>query len=330
MSRNRPSLFVSYAHGAPGHKALARRLVGELRARGFQCVFDQDVSPSPPRGWARWMHTELRRANRVLIFWSPEYLSHFHSGEPSGADFEMTIVLKMAYLGLKPYHHFVPCVSRSTDVSSIDVLWRDHESFRLPRDTTSLIGHLMQGSGVPRATRKRAVRGIGVVPTKQIRIEPLARFVLSFDQNARAVVGGRRLDLLLYLREHFDARRSGRNGEAYTFIREVLEPLPRSQPARSLDLFHSGQALSLRHFPGHGRPSLFGDPVLDATVHEFTWRLCPGKAVYASGRLYHTNSRGSLLLGRKGGPPLLHIALRDLPSSRSKEFQDEPAHPARS
>jgi TIR domain len=62
-------VFVSYAHESAAHTAAVTELCGFLSAKGMDVHFDRQGL----RSWDKWIITEIRRADYVIVIASPAY-----------------------------------------------------------------------------------------------------------------------------------------------------------------------------------------------------------------------------------------------------------------
>ena len=65
-------VFVSYAHESSAHKAAVTELCEFLSARGLDVRFDRQ-GLYERRNWDRWINTQIRRADYVIVIASPAY-----------------------------------------------------------------------------------------------------------------------------------------------------------------------------------------------------------------------------------------------------------------
>jgi hypothetical protein len=76
-------VFVSYAHDSAAHKAVVSELCELLSARGLDVRFDrQDLDER--RNWDRWINTQIRRADYVIVVASPAYRAAGDGTLPEG------------------------------------------------------------------------------------------------------------------------------------------------------------------------------------------------------------------------------------------------------
>lgn len=71
MEQN-PKVFISYSHDSVAHGDEVLRFVNRLRSEGIDCALDQ-YEESPPEGWPRWMDSQIRNADFVLMVCSELY-----------------------------------------------------------------------------------------------------------------------------------------------------------------------------------------------------------------------------------------------------------------
>ncbi|MHB9857826.1 TIR domain-containing protein [Streptomyces sp. YIM S03343] len=97
-----PRVLISYAHDPrdPGHADEVKALSELLKAGGVDVRLDQDVNDEPQH-WRRWMTTELKYADRILMVASPAYRRRVEGrekpGTGRGATWEGEYLLDYAY-----------------------------------------------------------------------------------------------------------------------------------------------------------------------------------------------------------------------------------------
>jgi SEFIR domain len=96
----KPRAFISYSHDSAEHSRRVRALADRLRSDGIEAWIDQYVQ-DPSEGWIRWMRTQVKEANRVLLVFTETYQRRFEGGEEEGnglgATFEGAIVTHTLY-----------------------------------------------------------------------------------------------------------------------------------------------------------------------------------------------------------------------------------------
>jgi hypothetical protein len=87
----RPRVFVSYAHESGAHTAAVTEFCAFLAARGLDVRFDRQ-GLYERRNWDRWINTQIRRADYVIVIASPAYRAAgdgtLAKGERLGVQFE--------------------------------------------------------------------------------------------------------------------------------------------------------------------------------------------------------------------------------------------------
>ena len=87
----RPRVFVSYAHESAAHTAAVTDFCAFLAARGLDVRFDRQ-GLNERRNWDRWINTQIRRADYVIVIASPAYRAAgdgtLAKGERLGVQFE--------------------------------------------------------------------------------------------------------------------------------------------------------------------------------------------------------------------------------------------------
>lgn len=85
-----PKLFISYSHDNDCHKGWVCELAARLRSDGVNVILDQ-WELKLGSNVARFMETELKSANRILVICSEEYVKKANNGE-GGAGYEGQIL----------------------------------------------------------------------------------------------------------------------------------------------------------------------------------------------------------------------------------------------
>jgi len=81
-SRNRPErpsmyrVFISYSHDSAEHQKRVLALANQLRADGIDAGIDQYVQ-DPDEGWLKWMRTQVKGADKVLLVFTETYHRRF-------------------------------------------------------------------------------------------------------------------------------------------------------------------------------------------------------------------------------------------------------------
>jgi len=93
-------VFISYSHDSLDHQKRVLALANQLRKDGVEAWIDQ-YTQDPNEGWIRWMRSQVRQANRVLLVFTETYQRRFEGDEEEGrgvgATFEGVIVTQALY-----------------------------------------------------------------------------------------------------------------------------------------------------------------------------------------------------------------------------------------
>jgi hypothetical protein len=83
MPEKPPKVFISYSHDSPAHADRILAFSNRLRADGIDAILDQ-YNPHPPEGWPRWMDTQIRDADFVLMVCTEIYYKRVMGEEEPG------------------------------------------------------------------------------------------------------------------------------------------------------------------------------------------------------------------------------------------------------
>jgi hypothetical protein len=93
-------VFVSYSHDSRQHEQRVRTLADQLRKHGIEAWIDQYIQ-DPNEGWIRWMRSQVKNADKVLLVFTETYQRRFEGDEEEGkglgATFEGVIVTQALY-----------------------------------------------------------------------------------------------------------------------------------------------------------------------------------------------------------------------------------------
>jgi hypothetical protein len=93
-------VFISYSHDSTEHEQRVRALADGLRANGIEAWADQYVQ-DPEEGWIKWMRTQVKEAEKVLLVFTETYQKRFEGDEEQGkglgVTFEGVIVTQALY-----------------------------------------------------------------------------------------------------------------------------------------------------------------------------------------------------------------------------------------
>jgi probable HAF family extracellular repeat protein len=100
MAERPPRVFISYSHDSNEHEARILALAEQLRRDGIDAQIDQ-YTADPTEGWPRWMKTQVKQADKVLMVFTETYQRRFEGNEQEGvglgANFEGAIVTQELY-----------------------------------------------------------------------------------------------------------------------------------------------------------------------------------------------------------------------------------------
>jgi hypothetical protein len=147
-------VFISYSHDATEHEQRVRAVADQLRTDGVDAWIDQYVQ-DPDEGWVKWMRTQVREAEKVLLVFTETYQRRFEGDEEEGkglgATFEGVIVTQWLYESGGRNAKFRPVVFRDKDAQFIPVELRKFNRYRVdtPENYENLLRWLYQA---PRIT----------------------------------------------------------------------------------------------------------------------------------------------------------------------------------
>ena len=72
-------VFISYSHDSPEHRRRVLALANQLRKDGVEAWIDQYIQ-DPNEGWIRWMRSQVKQANRILLVFTETYQRRFEGG----------------------------------------------------------------------------------------------------------------------------------------------------------------------------------------------------------------------------------------------------------
>lgn len=83
MENKNPVVFISYSHDNTQHQDQVLNLSNKLRSEGIDCVLDQ-YEESPPEGWPRWMESNIRNSDFILLICTETYYNRVMGIEKEG------------------------------------------------------------------------------------------------------------------------------------------------------------------------------------------------------------------------------------------------------
>jgi sorbitol/mannitol transport system substrate-binding protein len=127
-------VFISYSHDSPEHQQRVLSLANQLRKDGVDARIDQYVQ-DPNEGWIRWMRSEVKQADRVLLIFTEIYQRRFEGDEQEGkglgASFEGVIVTQTLYESEGRNAKFRPVVFHEEDKRFIPSELRRFNRYRV-------------------------------------------------------------------------------------------------------------------------------------------------------------------------------------------------------
>jgi hypothetical protein len=127
-------VFVSYSHDSREHERRVRALADQLRIDGIEAWIDQYVQ-DPDAGWIKWMRTEVKEAEKVLLVFTEAYQRRFEGDEEEGkglgATFEGVIVTQALYESGGRNAKFRPVVFSDEDGRFIPLELRRFNRYRV-------------------------------------------------------------------------------------------------------------------------------------------------------------------------------------------------------
>jgi hypothetical protein len=134
MVSDPPKVFISYSHDSAEHTGRVRALADRLRADGVESWIDQYVQ-DPNEGWIRWMRSQIKQSDRVLLIFTETYQRRFEGDEQEGkglgATFEGVIVTQTLYESEGRNAKFRPVIFREEDERFIPSELRRFNRYRV-------------------------------------------------------------------------------------------------------------------------------------------------------------------------------------------------------
>ena len=163
-----PRVLVSYAHEDDGGAQADRvfELSERLRGDGVDAVIDQ-YEPTPPEGWPRWMDTQIREAEFILMVCTAAYyrrvIGREAPGVGRGVAWEGNLIYNSLYENGATDARFIPVLFGAGDGPFIPDPARGFTHYVLPADYERLYRHLTDQPAV----RKRPLGPIKPLPTRK-------------------------------------------------------------------------------------------------------------------------------------------------------------------
>jgi hypothetical protein len=83
MASDPPKVLISYSHDSTEHAQRVLALADQLRADGIEVCIDQYVR-DPEEGWIKWMRTQVKQAEKVLLVFTKTCQKRFVGDEEEG------------------------------------------------------------------------------------------------------------------------------------------------------------------------------------------------------------------------------------------------------
>jgi hypothetical protein len=128
-------VFISYSHDSVVHTERVRALADQLCRDGIDARVDQYVQ-DPDEGWIKWMRTQVKEADKVLLIFTESYQRRFEGDEEVGtglgATFEGVTVTQWLYERGERNAKFRPVVFREEDERFIPLELRRFNRSEVP------------------------------------------------------------------------------------------------------------------------------------------------------------------------------------------------------
>jgi hypothetical protein len=143
-----PRVFVSYSDDSPEHAERVLELAQWLRTHGIDAHVDQ-FEESPEEGWPRWIYTQVRESEFVLVVCTPGYLERCEGEVPRGRRADRAVKFE-SHLSLQEIHDaegrnrkFIPLVFNKDDIGEcVPMPLRSATHYRLPAQRDDLYRRL--------------------------------------------------------------------------------------------------------------------------------------------------------------------------------------------
>lgn len=118
-------IFISYSHDSEPHKDHVHELAEALREQGAGIVSTDHpfLTQPPPEGWPRWMESEIRKADIVLIVCTEKYYYRMQGTEKpglgKGAKFEGALITQHIFDSDSKNTKFFPVLFSYKDVQAL-------------------------------------------------------------------------------------------------------------------------------------------------------------------------------------------------------------------
>ncbi|PRQ06122.1 SEFIR domain protein [Enhygromyxa salina] len=141
-------MFVSYSDDTPQHAERVLELAQWLRTHGIDAHIDQ-FEESPEEGWPRWIYTQIRESEYVLVVCTRGYLERCEGEVPRGRRANRAVKFE-SHLSLQEIHDaegrnrkFIPLVFHDDDIGEcVPLPLRSATHYRLPDQRDDLYRRL--------------------------------------------------------------------------------------------------------------------------------------------------------------------------------------------
>ncbi|KIG13771.1 hypothetical protein DB30_07617 [Enhygromyxa salina] len=148
MDDQPPRVFVSYSDDTPLHAKRVLELAQWLRTQGIDAHIDQ-FEESPEEGWPRWVYTQMRESEYVLIACTRGYLERCEGEVPRGHRANRAVKFE-SHLSLQEIHDaegrnrkFIPLVFDQDDIGEcVPMPLRSATHYRMPDQRNDLYRRL--------------------------------------------------------------------------------------------------------------------------------------------------------------------------------------------
>jgi predicted ATPase len=176
-----PQIFLSYSHDSAEHTRRVRALADQLCRDGIDARIDQ-YAPDPEEGWPKWMRSQIKEADKVLLVFTETYQRRYEGdegeGKGLGATFEGLVVSQAFYESGSRNAKFRPVVFRAEDARFIPAELRRFTHYRIdsPESYKALLRWLH---------KRPAVVAPDIGPTPALKTEPAVELFQEKESRPR-------------------------------------------------------------------------------------------------------------------------------------------------
>jgi hypothetical protein len=128
-----PRVLISYSHDEPETTERVFQLAKKLRSHGIDAWIDQ-FEPNAQLSWPVWMRGELKRAQFVLMLFTPGYVKKMETTQRSGVRYETFLIIQNLYQSAMVNDKFIPIVWSPADEQHIVDDFRAYSWFAVDTD----------------------------------------------------------------------------------------------------------------------------------------------------------------------------------------------------